>query len=209
MDRHKDFFNFLSDNFNSTYWLPGNHEYYHSDIKARSGFLHEKIRDNVLLVNNTAIEHEGVNLIFSTLWSRIGIVNEWEIRNSMADFKVIMDGDGIFDVTAYNALHINSMDFLRTALADRPPGKTIVVSHNVPTFQHYPEQYKGSVLNEAFAVELSDLIMETSPDYWIYGHTHGNTEDFEIGNTKLLTNQLGYVKYKEHLAFQDDKCITI
>ena len=31
MEKFKDFFSYISDNFQTTYWVPGNHEYYNSD----------------------------------------------------------------------------------------------------------------------------------------------------------------------------------
>ncbi len=37
MNKHKDFFNYVSDNFEQTYWIPGNHEYYHFDLADKSG----------------------------------------------------------------------------------------------------------------------------------------------------------------------------
>jgi len=37
-------------------------------------------------------------------------------------------------------------------------------------------------LNEAFAVELFELIEDSGPDYWIYGHHHNNIPDFSIGH---------------------------
>ncbi len=57
------------------------------------------------------------------------------------------------------------------------------------TFKNYPPEYKSDFLNEAFATILDDLIAETTPDCWIYGHC--NIPEFKIGHTKMLTNQLG------------------
>ncbi len=37
IDKAKNFFNYISDNFLMTYWVPGNHEFYNSDINERSG----------------------------------------------------------------------------------------------------------------------------------------------------------------------------
>ena len=56
MDEYDDFFDYLSDNFEKVYWVPGNHEYYHSDIINKDGFINEAIRSNVFLINNTTIQ---------------------------------------------------------------------------------------------------------------------------------------------------------
>ena len=55
-------------------------------------------------------------------------------------------------------------------------------------------------LNGAFTVDLTDYITNNPIDYWIYGHSHRNIDKI-IGGTKCVTNQLGYVFYNEHLAF--------
>ena len=70
---------------------------------------------------------------------------------------------------------------------------------------NYPAQYKGDILNEAFAVELFDFIESSNINYWVYGHHHSNTPEFSIKNTKLITNQLGYVQQNEHLKFETNK----
>ena len=68
MDKYEDFFNYLSDNFQMTYWIPGNHEYYHFDAINKSGTFSENIRSNVVLLNNTAVKLQDTKFIFSTLW---------------------------------------------------------------------------------------------------------------------------------------------
>lgn len=65
------------------------------------------------------------------------------------------------------------------------------------------------MLNEAFAVELHDLIETSDIACWGYGYHHNNTPEFTIGNTKLITNQLGYVQLNEHRLFEVNKCIDL
>jgi len=209
LNKFDDFFSYLSDNFQTTYWVPGNHEYYYSDASKRSGLLNEKIKDNVFLVNNYSIILNNVKLIFSTLWSKIGPPYEFQIESSLSDFHVIKYYGGRFTVPQYNQLHEECLNFIKQELASETTNKTIVVTHHVPTLMNYPEKYKGDALNDAFAVELFDLIESGKPDYWIYGHTHHNTPDFKIGKTQLLTNQLGYVKYNEHIFFNKNKYFII
>ncbi len=209
MDKHKDFFGHLSDNFEQTYWIPGNHEYYHFDIVDKCGVMNEKIRGNVSLVNNISIVHDNVKLIFSTLWSKIRTAYQWQIERGMSDFHVIKYKGFRFSSERFNQLHLESLKFVEKELNTERKGKTVVATHHVPTLMNYPEQYKGGVLNDAFAVELFELIRAKGPDYWIYGHTHHNTPSFDIGNTRMLTNQLGYVKYGENQFFNKGKYVNV
>ncbi|MCW3108100.1 MAG: Metallophosphoesterase [Segetibacter sp.] len=206
---HKDFFNYVSDNFQFTYWIPGNHEYYYFDAATKSGKLNEQIRNNVFLVNNICVYQENLKLVFTTLWSKISPANEWLIEKGMSDFHVIKYNGYRFSSVHFNQMHEESIQFLQREQEKKHPGKTIVVTHHIPTFLNYPEKYKTDILNEAFAVELFDFIETSNIDYWIYGHHHTNTRDFSIGETKMLTNQLGYVKYDEHLLFDPAKTITL
>ena len=206
---HSDFFDYLSDHFNLTYWLPGNHEFYHSDIKDRSGFTNEKIRENILLVNNTSIPIENLNIVFSTLWTTISPHNQFEIQQRLSDFHVIRNGGKLLTAEQYNLINDQCVTFLREEFSKELPGKKIVVTHHVPTYLNYPVKYKRDVLNEAFAMELYDLIQKYQPDYWIFGHHHTNNPDFRIGKSILTTNQLGYVMYREQMGFDTGKFIEV
>jgi len=209
IDKHMDFFSHLSDHFEMTYWLPGNHEYYHFDIAEKSGVLNEKIRSNVVLVNNTAAVHGEARLIFSTLWTKISQGNQWQIERRLNDFYIIKYKGHQFSSEQYNQLHLDSLAFIQHTLTETSEEKTVVFTHHCPTFLYYPEQYKGDVLNEAFAVELFDQIETSNIDYWVYGHHHSNTPEFTIGRTRLLTNQLGYLQENEHGLFETDKCMEL
>ena len=87
MEKHKDFFRYVSYNFEKTYWIPGNHEYYFSDVNRRSGIFKEQILPNVFLVNNITEIIDGVKLVFSTLWSDIAPQYQWQVEHGMSDFN--------------------------------------------------------------------------------------------------------------------------
>lgn len=203
------FFNFVSDHFEQVYWVPGNHEYYGSDINFRTSTVKEQIRSNVSLVNNVTLEYKGVRFVFSTLWSKIKRENELAIRKAMADFRLIFDHKTTLTVERYNSLHDQALDFLTRELGQRNSPPTVVVSHHVPTFSNYPEKYINSRLNQGFATELYDLVESSNAAFWISGHTHEIVPLFTIGNTVLTSNQLGYVEYGEHVKFDPRKTVTL
>jgi len=84
------FFDFCSDHFQETYWIPGNHEYYKYDITLKQNPLFEKIRSNVYLVNNKTITYKQVDFICCTLWSKISPQKAWIIQQSISDFSQIL-----------------------------------------------------------------------------------------------------------------------
>ena len=209
MDNHKDFFNYLSDHFKTTYWIPGNHEYYGFDVATKHGQLQEAIRPNLFLINNDTVIIDDKQLIFSTMWTHIGPVNAWAIQRRMNDFFQIKFQGKKLTAADYNFLHAEAMAFLGPAIAAKNDFKKIVVTHHVPTLLNYPNKYKNDVIQEGFAVELFDLIAPANISQWIYGHHHYNTLPFQIGGTQLLTNQLGYVQYNEHKWFKKEAIFEV
>ncbi len=204
-----EFFDFVSENFKNIYWMPGNHEYYHSDVASFGNKQFRKIRKNIFVVDNIKIDVGEIKLIFSTLWSNITPENELHVMRGVSDFHVIKYNDMRFLAEHFNALHEKALEFLSVSSKSMQGEKTIMVTHHVPTLINYPEQYKNSPINNAFAVELFDFIEQCNFNYWIYGHHHANITDFMIGKTKMTTNQLGYVKYNEQKNFSTHKIIEL
>jgi len=203
LDKAHEFFDFISEHYSAVYWVPGNHEYYGSDIADTPNPLWENIRSNVYLVNNQTIDLGGIRVIFSSLWSRISPPSEWDIQKSISDFSAIKYSGGMFTARLFTKLHEDNLKFLKDALSGARQVPSVVVTHHVPTLMNYPAIYKNSPLTEAFAVELFDVIDSIGPNFWIYGHHHINTPAFDIGRTTMLTNQLGYVHHYEHRSFRN------
>lgn len=208
-EKYEPFFKRLSENFQAVYWIPGNHEYYKSDIAENSGSFREKVFDHISLLNNQIVQYPGLRLIFSTLWSQIEVENEQFVFEGMMDFRLIQSGDHLLSLKQYRSLFERNLAFIENSLTEPFDGKTIVVTHHVPTYQNYPPQYSNSKLNSGFATELSSFIQQSHIDYWIYGHHHQNVEDFSIGNTRLLTNQRGYIHLHECPDFDFGKFIVL
>jgi len=203
------FFDTLADSFKTVYWIAGNHEYYHYDFASKRGSFCEQIRENVWLVNDFAVTIDNVRLIFSTLWTDIKPNHAFAIERGMNDFHLIRCNGNRLTADDLRKEHQQSVAFIEQELSSAGELKKVVVTHHVPTFINYPEQYRGDILNEAFAVNLNRLILDQQPDYWIYGHHHQNIPEFKLGETKLVTNQLGYVQYGEDKLFDRAKTLTV
>lgn len=202
-----DFIKKVSDDFKAVYLIPGNHEYYGGyDVSTGLMSTKESIKSNVFLVNNYAETIDGVHFIFSTLWSRIQR-NILAVMNGMTDFRKIYYQNKKLTVDHFNELHDACFEFIKNEV--QREGKKVVVTHHLPSYLCMAAEFKNSLLNDAFCVEKTNFILNATIDYWIYGHSHRNLKNFEIGATKMITNQLGYIALQEHYSFHPEKVLSI
>ncbi len=209
LEKHDYFFDDISKKFKEVFWIPGNHEYYLSDTQGRVGIFKEEIRTNVHLLNNHSVEIGNTKIILSTLWSKIPDDKIAIIEHSLNDFHIIKYNTDRFRATMCNALFDENFKFIQKEVENNTKEKCLIVTHHVPTFTNYPKQYLGSPINSAFATDLDDFITNSNIDAWIFGHNHANVLDFKVGETVLATNQLGYVRAREHFDFDGTKVIEL
>ena len=163
-----------------------------------------KILPNVHYYQNKVVRIDNVDFILSTLWSHIRPEDEYFVHRGMNDFRQILYNGRRFTPADFNAEHEKCLDFIKQSVAESTAERIVVVTHHLPSMAVVAPEHKGSLLNSAFATELSNFIADNRIDAWIFGHSHANEEAI-IGNTRLVCNQLGYVYYNEHLAGFDGK----
>jgi len=197
----------VADNYEMVYLIPGNHEYYAGyDVATALESTHEEIMDNVIMVNNTTVEVQNVQLIFSTMWSRI-TRNFLRVLRGLNDFRKIKFQDQNLSIDHFNQLHDYAFNFLENAVAKT--GKKVVVTHHLPSERCNVREFKNSLLNEGFCVDYTRFIEQSDVQYWLYGHSHRNKKPIDLNGTQLISNQLGYVGYGEYQSFSRDKVISI
>ncbi|MCX8211532.1 MAG: metallophosphoesterase [Lewinella sp.] len=202
-----DFWDFCAANFQRTYVIPGNHEYYAGyDLGSNPLGFREELRENVVLLNNRTEEYEGIQLIFSTMWSRID-QKVMEVFRGLYDFRIIKYEGRKLTVNNFNEVHEQCWAFLEAEIVK--PGPKVVVTHHLPSEECNATAFRGSALNEGFCIDKTRFIEANDIAAWVYGHSHRNVGDLEIGDTWLLTNQLGYIGYGEQKGFGAGKAVRV
>jgi Icc-related predicted phosphoesterase len=202
------FFSFISENYKKIFWVPGNHEFYYKDINEYSKSYNVKLRSNINLVHNVNILYEDVEFTFSTLWSKISSINEKDIEQSVSDFDCISINNRKLRAVDFNKLHHESLSFVQQSLNNKKR-KSVVVTHHLPSKLCNSAVHNRSPINEAFCVDLTNMIENSNANFWIYGHSHVNRQPLFIGNTIVITNQLGYVHNNENGSFRKNAYFSI
>lgn len=210
LHRYDAFWDWCEEHFKHTIFVPGNHDYYGiwDNKEELVEPLNVKIRDNVLCCNNSVVRIDNIDFICSTLWSKVPPEVTMAVGSGLLDFRAIYFGDQRITVSDYNELHAAAFAFVQKSIEESQAGKKIVVTHHVPSFVAITDDFRDSPLASGFTTELGNWISNTNIDYWIYGHSHRSIE-ISIGQTKLLSNQLGYLTMGEGEGYLPNKAITI
>jgi Icc-related predicted phosphoesterase len=209
-DTFREFLDYLSKNWETVIWVPGNHEFYHDDLSDYDHPFHIRVRHNVHLISEKSLVINDIEFICATLWSKISPQYAPLINYSLADFKAIQYNYKPLSTDRFNTIHSRQLAFIKDRLSQnlKQIKARVVVTHHVPTLTNYPAAYLNSPINEAFASDQDELIMRYQPEFWIYGHHHKNTPSFKLGQTHLLTNQLGYVQQNEHTKYKSSATLS-
>jgi len=203
------FWDWASENYQQVIACMGNHEFYkYYDISTLHDGCRIPIRDNVNSYYNAVVHIGDIDIILSTLWAKIPLREAYYTERVISDFHRILYNGELLTFADFNREHERCLAFVKKAVEESTAKCKIVVTHHVPSFKMQCPKFADSLANGAFTVELEDFINEYDIDYWIYGHSHYNV-DVTIGNTRCLSNQLGYVFHNEHLTFDSGKFIEV
>jgi predicted phosphohydrolase len=182
--------------------IAGNHEFYGMEWHKAHQVLHEfySTFPNVLYLNNTHCEINGVWLHGSTMWTNIPVHSAWLAEHGMSDYRLIRYySKGVYrklraSDTTYQ--HQYSVRALQEFLDQHKSNKVVVLTHHAPTHLSVHPQYSCNPLNVCFHNQLGNFILSNPQiQLWLHGHTH-HQFDYHIGNTRVACNPRGYVGYE-------------
>ena len=97
-----------------------------------------------------------------------------------------------FDITDHAFYFHYSLGFIKQKVEEHKNKPIIIVTHHIPSPYAISEEYRGSLLNAAFASNLNQYIVEHPQiRVWAFGHTH-KPFDFILGETRLVCCPFGY-----------------
>lgn len=180
-------------------YVPGNHEFYRRDRLDTLALLRSTAQKYcVHLLDNDEVIIKGFRFLGSTLWTDFKLFGESRKEEAIKDglkrlndFKIIHEGEmGLFTPERSIELHEQSLAWLVSRVDEPFDGKTVVVTHHLPSMLSVSEEYKTSLLSACFASNLDSIFGKMS--LWIHGHTHGNY-DYVANGTRVICNPRGYV----------------
>lgn len=187
-----DFFKYISDKNTHVIYVIGNHELYASSV-SDINLLKMKLAEfkNIHILDNEGITIGDVDFFGGTCWTDFNKMDAATMISAprcIVDYRLIGTDNRLLQVDDVLQMH----EEFKSSLADwlKIAGeKRIVISHHSPSVDTIADIYKSTtVMNGLF---YSDLDIDNTIDYWIYGHMHSG-KDVIANGTSIVTNPRGY-----------------
>lgn len=195
-------------------YVLGNHEYYKGSYpKTLRQIMEQSNSSNVHVLENRAIEIDGICFHGSTLWTNFSLFGDPKVYGSicqtkMNDYKKIRRDPSYSKLRSIDTYHIHntSIKWLEQSLNKSESTTNIVVTHHAPSIKSIPDRFIEDPITSAYASNLEELITKYQPDYWIHGHIH-EPKNYFIGKTQVICNPHGYIDepvngYKKELIIE-------
>ena len=136
-------------------YVPGNHEFYRHERMETLQQMRDCAQElRVHLLDNDEVVIAGVRFLGSTLWTDFKLFGE-ELKKSamieggkyLNDFRLIHEHDRVFSPARSIQLHKTSRAWLAAKLQAPFSGKTVFITHHLPSAQSVAERYKASTVN--------------------------------------------------------------
>ena len=203
-------------------YVAGNHEFYGGSIDGtRAELKRLAAGSNVRVLDDDEVEIDGVRFLGNTLWTDFRLYGDGpkreravaEATRFVRDFtriRATASSDRLFAVDDSVALFDAHARWLRERLADTRAGPTVVITHHAPSPASIHPRFADSLVNVAFASDLTDLLDGASVRLWIHGHMHDSFDYVENG-TRIVCNPRGYAKggVGENRLFDPQRVVSV
>jgi Icc-related predicted phosphoesterase len=180
--------------------IAGNHEHYDGVFEDTADIMRRHL-PGLTVLDNEAVEFDGVRFFGTTLWTDLGHQSEAEvtaIRKGMGEYFFVKTRGGpdqkltkLRPADTHNA-HETAWKRLRVAVTAEPRRPTVVITHHAPSRLGLNPRFMSNPLDPAYASSLDNEIaaFENVP-VWVHGHSH-IAKTYRIGRTVVRSNAFGF-----------------
>lgn len=190
---YKLFMDYVSKTWKQTFYVLGNHEYYHSkkDYVKLNKEYHDFFSSygNITLLDKKKVIYEGIEIIGLTMWTDISSITDIE---SLSDFKAIkIKNDKKWTIPMTKEYFIDLHKQEKKWLLENydPTKKTIIVTHFPLMNETSHPKFSDSIFKSYFENDFK--LFNNVQLINIYGHTHYSI-DKTIEKIRIISNQQGY-----------------
>jgi hypothetical protein len=198
--------------FTTIFYVPGNHEAYHSkwdDValffeRFQAGLASFRAEQEqagrdvgrfvYLQKGRYDFEEDAVTVLGCTLFSRIPSSDFQRLGMGLNDFHVTTS----WTPRQHTRAHEEHLGWLNERVKELEGSgrKVVVFTHHAPTRDEraVEPRFKGGVLQSGFSTDLSGEAcwMEREVKLWAFGHTHYNCDFVDGSGKRVVANQKGY-----------------